>query len=195
MPNKFDIYLVGVGGQGIGLLSEAIARAIDYSGQRVIGADTHGLAQRGGMVSSHIRLGETPNSVLIARGNAELVISLERHEALRGMNDYLKDEGTIIYYDAVWQPLGVRLKKEREVSNHLISEEAAKRGITVIRVFLEDLADSRMQNVVLLSTIVRQGLIPGVLSEHCEVALKDLLSGSILEKNLELFGKLVEVVE
>lgn len=195
MTDKFDVYLVGVGGQGIGLLSEVLARAIDYSGQRVIGADTHGLAQRGGMVSSHIRIGKVPNSVLIACGTADMVVSLERHEALRGMNDFLKDKGTLIYYDAVWQPLGVRLRKEKEISNCLISEEAAKRGITVIRIFLEDLADSRMQNVVLLSAIARQKLLQGVKTEHYNMALKDLLSDSSLNSNLGLFNKLIEAVE
>lgn len=55
---SFSIFLIGVGGQGIGLLSEIIARAVDYSGQKVLGVDTHGLAQRGGVVSSHIKIGK-----------------------------------------------------------------------------------------------------------------------------------------
>ena len=51
---KFNIYLTGVGGQGIGLISEILLRAADYAGFNVKSVDTHGLAQRGGIVVSQI---------------------------------------------------------------------------------------------------------------------------------------------
>ncbi len=185
--NKFDIYLAGVGGQGIGLLSETLARAVDYSGQRVIGADTHGLAQRGGMVSSHLRIGTGAHSVLITRYSADLVVALERHEALRGMLDYLKDGGTLVYYDAVWQPLDVRLRRAAQVRNEDIEAEAARKKAKVLRVFKEDLADSRMQNVIVMAELSKAKLIPGVEKEHYIAALSDLLSGRALEVNLKAF--------
>ena len=65
MENPFNIFLIGVGGQGIGLVSEVIARAADVAGIAVHGADTHGLAQRGGSVSSFIRLGDKAYSPMI----------------------------------------------------------------------------------------------------------------------------------
>ncbi|TYB85723.1 MAG: pyruvate ferredoxin oxidoreductase [Kosmotoga sp.] len=184
---KFDIFMSGVGGQGIGLLSEALIRAIDYSGQRTIGADTHGLAQRGGMVVSHLRIGDEANSVLIMKGTADLVISLERHEALRAMNDYLRDRGALIYYDAVWQPLDVRLRKVKQIENEKISEEAEKRSIKVYRVFDETLEDPRTQNVMLIGKIVKFGLIDGLKAEHCEKAFEDLMTPSMLETNFKVF--------
>jgi indolepyruvate ferredoxin oxidoreductase beta subunit len=184
---KFDIFMSGVGGQGIGLLSEALIRAIDYSGQRAIGADTHGLAQRGGMVVSHLRIGDETNSVLIMKGTSDLVISLERHEALRAMNEYLKDQGILIYYDAVWQPLDVRLRKVKQIENEEISEEAEKRMIKVYRVFDETLEDPRTQNVLLIGKIVKFGLIDGLKAEHCEKAFEDLMTPSMLETNLKVF--------
>ena len=185
--NKFDIYLAGVGGQGIGLLSETLARAVDYSGQRVIGADTHGLAQRGGMVSSHLRIGIGAHSVLITRHSADLVVALERHEALRGTLDYLKDGATLVYYDAVWQPLDVRLRRAAQVRNEDIEAEAARKKAKVLRVFKEDLADSRMQNVIVMAELSKAKLIPGVEKEHYIAALSDLLSGRALEVNLKAF--------
>ncbi|MCU0237509.1 MAG: 2-oxoacid:acceptor oxidoreductase family protein, partial [Acidobacteria bacterium] len=51
-PERFDIFVIGVGGQGIGLLSETLVRAADHAGMPVKGVDTHGLAQRGGIVAS-----------------------------------------------------------------------------------------------------------------------------------------------
>ena len=185
----FNIYLIGVGGQGIGLLSEVIIRSADKAGLNVRGVDTHGLAQRGGTVSSNIRIGDNINSPLIMKGQADLVVALERHEALRGMNDYSKNNSTLIYYDAVWQPLDVRLRKTKEVENEMIEKEAKKRKIELIRVFLDDLRDSRMQNMVILATMAKMKLIPEVKKEHYLEAINDLLSGKILENNITLFER------
>ncbi len=191
MIDKFDIYISGVGGQGIGLLSEALIRAIDYSGQRAIGADTHGLAQRGGIVVSHLRIGRDVNSVLIRKFTADLVVSLERHEALRAMQDYLKDGGKLIYYNAVWQPLEVRLMKENQITDSVVLREAKKRNIKVYEIFDKELKDSRMQNIVLLSYIAKYKLVPGLDSTHCISAIKDLIKGNILDQNLEVFEKVL----
>ncbi|WP_218188016.1 2-oxoacid:acceptor oxidoreductase family protein [Desulfosarcina cetonica] len=110
----FNIYLTGVGGQGIGLISETILRAADHAGHAVKSVDTHGLAQRGGIVVSHIRLGTEIFSPLVPAGRADLVIALERHEALRAMATQLKPKGVLVYYNTSWQPLSVRLNQTAE---------------------------------------------------------------------------------
>jgi len=188
---KFDIYLIGVGGQGIGLLSETLIRAADHAGLAVKGVDTHGLAQRGGMVVSHVRIGAGANSPLVMPGMADMVLALERHEALRGMNLYLQDGGTLVYYDTVWQPLNVRLKKEKMTEVAVISKECQARNIREIRVFHSGLEDPRMQNVAVLAELCRQKLVPGVEAAHIETALNDLLAGPVLEKNLSLLRKVI----
>lgn len=182
-----NIYLAGVGGQGIGLLTEIVMRAADHAGLKVKGVDTHGLAQRGGIVVSQLRFGENVYSPLIPRGQADIVIALERHEALRSMNGFLKDGGTIIYYNAVWQPLEVRLNEAPEVSEETVSQECLKRNIREIKVFKEDLRDARMQNIVLLAHIDKHGLIPEIRTEHYIQAMEDLMRGDMLENNMKLF--------
>ena len=188
---RFDIYLIGVGGQGIGLLSEVLIRAADYGDFQVRGVDTHGLAQRGGTVTSHIRIGKGIHSPLIREGSANMVIALERNEALRGMNSHLKDGGTLVYYDALWQHLFTRLGKAGQVEEKDILNEGEKRNIKVIKVFNEDLEDARMQNVALLGIIAKMKLIPGVKKEHYIKALSDLLAGKVLESNLKLFNTMI----
>jgi len=190
--SKFDIYLSGVGGQGIGLLSELIARAIDHSGQRVIGADTHGLAQRGGMVASHIRIGDHVYSALVGKNKADLCISLERLEALRALNDFLKDNGVLVYYDAVWQPLDVRMKKVKQVNNEQIEQEAKRRNNKVVKVFEETLQDARMQNIAVSAHLCRESVIPGVKENHYLKAMDDLMKGQMLEDNKELFQRIIK---
>ena len=183
----FNIYLCGVGGQGIGLLCETILRAADHAGQAAKAVDTHGLAQRGGIVVSQIRLGQKAHSPLIPERMADLVVGLERHEALRGMNVALKDGGILIYYDTVLQPLGVRLGKVVETGNEDIERAAGQRGIAVHAVVRPGLKDPRMQNIAVLSEISSRNLIPGLTSAHYEQALDDLLKGEMLKANVQLF--------
>ena len=185
--DNFNIYLTGVGGQGIGLLSEVLLRGADHAGLRVKGVDTHGLAQRGGIVVSQLRFGEKAHSALIMAGEADLVVALERHEALRGVIGFLKSGGTLIYYDTAWQPLDVRLGRAEEVSGEMIRRRCAERGIKAVKVFMEDLEDARMQNMVVLAGIAKHNLIPGVSREHYLLAMEDLMEGTMLEKNTRLF--------
>lgn len=182
-----NIFLGGVGGQGIGLLSEVILRAADHAEMTVKGVDTHGLAQRGGIVVSRIRIGNDVFSPLIPKGEADLAVALERHEALRCMNTALKDGGVLVYYDVSWQPLEVRLKKANPVASEFIASECGKRNITEYRVYKKELTDARMQNIVLLACICKNGLIPGVLKTHFKEAMEDLLDGEVLRRNMDLF--------
>lgn len=184
---SFNIYLTGVGGQGIGLLSETLLRAADHAGLKVKAVDTHGLAQRGGIVISHLRLGDNVFSPLIFQNQADLVVALERHEALRAMNPALKEKGILIYYDTAWQPLDVRINGADPVTNEMIRRACRKRNIREISVFKTGLKDARMQNMVVLANIDRYKLIPNIKKEHYVEALKDLMQGTMLETNLKLF--------
>jgi indolepyruvate ferredoxin oxidoreductase beta subunit len=185
---KFNIYLTGVGGQGIGLISEILLRAADYAGLNVKSVDTHGLAQRGGIVVSQIRIGKNVYTPLISVGESDLVVALERHEALRGISIALKDGGVLIYYNTVWQPLDVRLKNADEVTEDMISQECQKRGIKEIRVFEPGLKDNRMQNIAVLADIDRLELIPEINHENYLEAMMDLMEGKKLENNMKLFN-------
>jgi indolepyruvate ferredoxin oxidoreductase beta subunit len=185
MDTCFNIYMAGVGGQGIGLLAEILARAADYAGLAVRGCDTHGLAQRGGMVTSHLRLGRSW-SPLVPDGGADLVIALERHEAVRAADSMLRVGGTMIWYDTSLQPLDVRMGLVPALETDDIQQVAEARGIRAIRVSREDLPDARMQNTALVSSILTNELIPGLGKAQVRKAMKDLLTGAVLEANLAL---------
>lgn len=189
--NTFHIYLCGVGGQGVGLLCEILLRAADYAGHTAKAVDTHGLAQRGGSVVSHIRLGETVYSPLIAEGTAQLVVALERHEAMRGLQKAARIGGTLVYYDTVMQPLGVRLGTDPEISGEDITRACSRRSMQVYAVSAPALPDPRMQNMVVLAEIIRRQLVPAVTRDHCLAAMDDLMQGQALAANRQLLAQRV----
>lgn len=189
MNDIFNVYMIGVGGQGIGLLSEILIRAADHAGLKAKGVDTHGLAQRGGTVESHLRIGNQVHASLIRKGTADLVISLEKTEALRGMNNFSKNNSSLIFYDTSWQTLFVRLGQDKETTHKQIEDEAKRRNIKLYKIFDEDLKEARMQNIVILKNISENELIPGIKKEHYLKAIEDLMDGSKLQKNKEVFQK------
>ena len=81
---KLDIKLCGVGGQGILSIATIIAEAATAAGLHLKQAEVHGMSQRGGDVQSDLRLSTEPIwSDLIARGGADMILSMEPMEALR----------------------------------------------------------------------------------------------------------------
>ncbi|MFH1153775.1 MAG: 2-oxoacid:acceptor oxidoreductase family protein [Pseudomonadota bacterium] len=184
---QFNIYITGVGGQGIGLLSQALLRGIDHAGIRAVAVDTHGLAQRGGIVVSRIRCGTHIHSPLIMGGQADLVLGMEVHEAMRGVGSALKPSGTLVYLDVSWQPLPVRLGQTRAITSQDIETLCRDRNVTCFKVTSNRIPDAKMQNMALLGTVAKHSLVPGVDRDCYQRALEDLLQGSMLSGNLDLF--------
>ena len=92
---KYDILIAGVGGQGVVLASRMLALAAMKAGFRVSTAETIGMSQREGSVSSHIRVGDEIQGSLIPAGQADLLIGLEPAETVRNL-PFLKKAGKII---------------------------------------------------------------------------------------------------
>lgn len=182
-----NIYISGVGGQGTGMLSEILVRAIDYAGMNFRAVDTHGLAQRGGTVVSQIRFGADVFTPLIRKGEAHMCIALELHEAQRSMENYLCEGGILIYYDTIWEPLDVRLGKSKKIREQTVLQYCKEHGIRAVKAFDNNLTDTRMQNIVILSLIAKHSLISGVTTERIEEAINDLMNGNLLNANLKVF--------
>ena len=100
---KYNILLGGVGGQGLMLLSGVIGVACVDSNLKVVTSEQHGLAQRSGSISAHIRIGDA-YSPLIPYGSADMIISMEAMEALRNI-EYLKSGGTVITSSRLLHPV------------------------------------------------------------------------------------------
>jgi indolepyruvate ferredoxin oxidoreductase beta subunit len=185
----FNIYVCGVGGPGGGLLAAALAVAADKAGLPARACDTHGLAQRGGVVSSHIRLGADALTPLVPPGGADLVLALERLEGLRGAQQYLKKGGKLVYYDAEYQPVSARMGEASYPSSGEVAKEVAELGGAVHAVSVPELRDPRMQNSALLGRLAALEAVPGLPAAVIEEVLKEMLPPALLAENLEIFGK------
>lgn len=106
----YDIYLVGVGGQGVLTIGELIAEAAFRRGMQVNFYPTKGMAQRGGFVKAQLRLGRTAVGPAIPEKGADMVIATEVSEALKAVR-YIKPNGDFILFGHVWAPTAVMLGK------------------------------------------------------------------------------------
>jgi indolepyruvate ferredoxin oxidoreductase, beta subunit len=108
MDETKNVIMVGVGGQGIILASELLSEAALLAGYDIRKSEVHGMAQRGGSVSSHVRFGKRVLSPLIEMGRADIMLAFEKVEGLRECR-YLKRGGTIIMNDMEVIPTTVSL--------------------------------------------------------------------------------------
>ncbi len=105
----FNVLIVGIGGQGVILASNVLGEACIAEGVPVRCSETHGMAQRGGSVESHVRIGGR-YSPLIPPGKAEVILAFELLEALR-YRHYLREGGTILCNDHLIIPTSVYVQQ------------------------------------------------------------------------------------
>jgi len=109
-PFTYDIYLVGVGGQGVLTIGELIAETAFRKGIPVNFYPTKGMAQRGGFVKAQLRLGRATIGPAIPEKGADMIIATEVSEALKTVR-YIKPSGDFVLFGHVWAPTAVMLGK------------------------------------------------------------------------------------
>ncbi len=100
---SYNIFLCGVGGQGLVLLTNVIGSACAKSGLKAVTGEMYGLSQRSGSVFVHLRIGENAYSPLIPYGSADLLLSLEAIEGLRYL-EFLKKDGVVLLNNRIVHP-------------------------------------------------------------------------------------------
>ncbi|MFH1079056.1 MAG: indolepyruvate oxidoreductase subunit beta [Pseudomonadota bacterium] len=103
-----SILLAGVGGQGILRASDILCLAFMATGFDVKKSEVHGMAQRGGCVTSHVRYGARVYSPIAKKGDVDILLSFEKLETLRYL-DYLKGDGVVIINEEEIYPPSVNL--------------------------------------------------------------------------------------
>ncbi len=179
MTQGFDILVVGIGGQGTILASNILGEACLIEKRSVKGAETHGMAQRGGSVESHIRI-DGKFGPLIAPGHADLLISFDLLEALR-YSHYAKPGATIVVNRHMVLPTSVFMQK-LEVP----SEDGIIAALRQHRLCLLD-ADRIAQEAG--SPLTANVVILGAASHHIPLKPASLLEAvkrSVPKKTIEI---------
>jgi indolepyruvate ferredoxin oxidoreductase, beta subunit len=182
---KFDLLITGVGGQGAILASDIIGKAAVAAGLPIRAAETHGMAQRGGSVVNHIRIGEVFGSMIPKKG-ADLMLALEPMEAVRYL-DFLKDGGVVIVNTQPVLPVTVTsgLAKYPDVSEILdvLSEKYIVKAFNADELASE--AGNRLSmNVAMVGAVSDYLPIP---KENLLMSIKALVPQKTVEINLKAF--------
>ena len=182
-----SILLAGVGGQGIILASEILARLGLELGFDVKKSEIHGMAQRGGSVESHVRIGPKILSPLIPRGEADFLVALEQGEALRYL-DFPKDGAAVVLSNTRFIPSGVSAGLDTYPPEARIIEELSGLGLRVIAVdtqaLVREIGNPRVQNIIMLGRL--SALLP-FPQETWKKVITDMLPEKILGINLRAF--------
>ena len=182
--------LCGVGGQGTVLASRIIASAAMEKGLFARTAETIGMAQRGGSVVSHVRIGESVPSPLIPLGKADLILGFEPGEVLRNIA-YLKENGAVILCAEEVQPVTAALAETEYRGADMIDYLKTKvKNITVLDTerILKECGSPRVLNVALLGAMAAGGFMD-ISLEEVSAALGKKLKPEFLainEKALKL---------
>ncbi len=181
-----DIIIVGVGGQGILTSSTILAKAAMKAGLNVLTSEVHGMAQRGGSVEVHVRIGDVL-SPLIPLGSADVMIALELAEALRYAK-YLNENSVVIVNTRPIIPITVTLgvaeypdaeevlDKLREITPRVYPVNASE--------IAEKLGAIQATNVVVLGMLAKLIELPFGYKE-LEEAVKDILPTKLHDLNLK----------
>ena len=180
-----SILLAGVGGQGILRASDILCLAFMESGLDVKKSEVHGMAQRGGCVTSHVRYGRRVHSPIAKKGDVDILVSFEKLEALRYL-DYLKPDASIIINEEEIYPPSVNLG-DAKYPEHI--DEMIRRHFRTVKMvdgpgIARAAGNIRAVNTALLGVLAN---FLSIKSDVWEKVLREAFPEKALKANLEAF--------
>jgi len=172
-----NIVLCGLGGQGILFMTKVLSHTAMAKGLKTLGAETHGMAQRGGSVTSHLRLGDVESS-LVRAGTAHFLLSLDEHEAYRNLSFLAGGAGLYVNANSDNFP-------QKDVKPFLDQKEIEYRSFPAGKMAME-LKAPLSSNLALLGFFSSAGGIP-VTYEEMRKTIEDISPDRFREINLKVF--------
>jgi indolepyruvate ferredoxin oxidoreductase beta subunit len=191
---EFSVYMSGVGGQGLVLLSNIIGAACAASGIRALTGEQHGLSQRSGSINVHMRIGEGMVSPLIPIGGADAQLALEALEALRYV-EYLKPGGIVMMNSRIQHPVVETAAHVKDKTAKYMSAEVVKERMSQVtdKIALIDALSIANQagnplteNMVMLGAISTLEAFP-VPEEALKQSVRDHVPSKAVDVNLKAF--------
>ena len=185
-----NVSLVGVGGQGIILTADILAKTAAIAGMDVKKSEIHGMAQRGGSVTSQVRFGTSVASPIIQEGTADILVSFDKVEALRNAGILAKG-GTALVNDLYLVPVTVSSGQQKSPDDLDGRVKRAFKNLVLVdamKVATEEVGNARTMNMVLAGAL--SALCP-FKEEHWLQAMAEMLSGpkaKLLDVNRKAFA-------
>jgi indolepyruvate ferredoxin oxidoreductase beta subunit len=184
---SINMIIAGVGGQGVVLAGDIIADAALAEGYDVKKTDTLGMAQRGGSVVTHLRIGDKVASPLISEGQADIMLAFEKVEAAR-WSAYLREGASVIVNDLAIAPLSVSLGTESYPGDdelfHIIRHRASEIMLLKGTRRAVEMGNSKVLNVLMLGAL---SMLMPFNPEKWQKAITDHLLSKIHAINLAAF--------
>jgi len=180
-----NVSLVGVGGQGILLTSDILAKTATLAGLDVKKSEIHGMAQRGGSVISQVRFGAKVFSPIIADGTSDLLISFERLEALRWRH-LLTAGGKVLINNMNLTPITVSSGQQPAIEDldaRLKAEYPSAIYIDALGI-AKSLGNTRAMNMVIAGAL--STLTPFEVAVW-EQAMRERIPAKLLDMNVQAF--------
>ena len=185
MAEVKNILLCGVGGQGIILASKILAIGLIKSGYDVKMSEVHGMAQRGGSVTTQVRFGEKVYSPIIGKGQADILVSFETMETSKWL-DYVKPEGQVVMNDYEI-PSAPILSGVATYPSGVIEDISKKIHTTVFKAsdLANEIGNIKTMNVIIVGALVKaMGLDESI--DWNEV-IKETVKEKFVDINLKAF--------
>ncbi|WP_019227648.1 indolepyruvate oxidoreductase subunit beta [Sedimentibacter sp. B4] len=186
-----NILLVGVGGQGTILVSKILSTGLMDAGYDVKMSEIHGMAQRGGSVSTQVRYGEKIYSPIIGIGQADILVSFETMETMRWL-EFLKPDGVVVVndYEIPSAPILTGKADYPQGIIEMISDKARTKVVNAADIS-EKLGNMKVMNVVLLGALVKMMNLTDI---DWEKAVRSSVKEKFADLNVKAFNAGMEAV-
>lgn len=193
MSDVKNILLCGVGGQGIILASKILSIGLIKSGYDVKMSEVHGMAQRGGSVTTQVRYGEKVYSPIIGKGQADVLVSFETMETPKWI-DFIKPDGRAIINEYEI-PSAVILSGAAEYPQGVIEDISSKVNTTVFKAaeLAEGLGNIKTMNVIIVGALVKALGLENIVDWN-EV-IKETVKEKFIDINVKAFNIGLEQVK
>ena len=184
-----NILVTGVGGQGTILASKLLAQGAINMGLSARTTETIGMAQRGGSVVSHIRIGDQCLAPAIPMGEADLIIGFEPGEAVRYL-PYLREGGKVVVSTTGVIPIMASFGHHYSPAEMVDYLKANVEQCYLVdgEALCEKVGSSKVLNVILLAVAAQEGLLP-----YDKDYLADLVASTVKPQFVELNQKALDI--
>jgi len=186
MDKVTNILMAGVGGQGVILASEIVSEAMMKAGFDVKKSEVHGMAQRGGSVTTHVRFGKKVYSPLIKDGEVDILFSFELLETMRYLNT-LRPDGVVLVNNQKILPPSVTLGKDEYPGTIpvLLSEKYPRFELVDALALAKQAGNAKAVNVAFVGALSR---FFDVAENIWHEAIQAMLPPKLVDLNLKAFA-------